>query len=244
MWRHEQARAERARREAARGAAAEQRERQATADAVRQALACGDCGRERSAGLCEVCGHRRQTGALTVEAGLLAAAGSADLSDPGGVAAAVAEVRTAIGGSTAAAWQEFLQITDAATLEADPQAAADAYAFTAFQIAQQAVGAYQDNALMMLGRSETARAEARKAYATELAKPWHRAVPDSDDTHRAATEAAARAQTRTAEHLLAARLEELHTQTRPTPVQPETWAQRLPQLAARPLDGDTGAVTA
>ncbi|MFE6104056.1 DUF721 domain-containing protein [Streptomyces laurentii] len=73
---------------------------------------------------------------MTGEAGLLAAAGSADLSEAGSIAAAVAGARTAIGNATAAAWQEFLQITDVATLEADPQATADAYAYTAFQAAQ------------------------------------------------------------------------------------------------------------
>ncbi|MER8235807.1 hypothetical protein [Streptomyces sp. NPDC094049] len=73
---------------------------------------------------------------------------------------------------------------------------------------------------------------------TELAMPWHRAVPDSDDAQRAATGAVARAQTRTAEHLLAVRLEQLRTQARPEPVRPAVWSQRLPELAARPLDSE------
>ncbi|WP_185842213.1 hypothetical protein [Streptomyces sp. WAC 06725] len=110
--------------------AAEQAERErlaaAAADAVRQALAGQDCGRGRAAGLCEACDHRRQTEALIGEAGLLAAAGSADLSDAGSIAAAVAGARTAIGDSAGAAWREFLEITDVAAPEADPQAAADA----------------------------------------------------------------------------------------------------------------------
>ncbi|AVI00069.1 hypothetical protein C5L38_34020 (plasmid) [Streptomyces sp. WAC00288] len=104
--------------------------------------------------------------------------------------------------------------------------------------AESVVAEYRHEALVMLGRSEEAQAEARKAYATELAKPWLRAVPDSDDAQRAATEAAAQAQTRTAEHLLAVRLEQLHTQARPEPVRPAPWSQRLPEHAARPLDGE------
>ncbi|WFB88368.1 MULTISPECIES: hypothetical protein [Streptomyces] len=56
-------------------------------------------------------------------------------------------------------------------LEADPQAAADAYAFTAFQAAQQAADAYQDNALAVLGRTREAEAEARRAYRLEQAAP-------------------------------------------------------------------------
>jgi hypothetical protein len=247
--RREQARAERARREAARAAAAEQAERErqaaAAADAVRQALACADCGQPESAGLCEACDHRRQTEALTVEAGLLAAAGSADLSDPGSIAAAVAGTRTAIGASTAAAWQEFLQITDVAALEADPRAAADAYAFTALQVAQQAVGEYQDDALALLGRTEEAEAEARRAYRSEQNRPWFQHNPTGADAVAAATKAADTARERVAEYLLAARMEQLHKQSAARPEKPASWTERLPDLAARPLDSTaTKAVTA
>ncbi|WP_018569284.1 hypothetical protein [Streptomyces sp. PsTaAH-124] len=115
---------------------------------VHKALACADCRRDRATGLWEACDYRRQTRALIGEATLLAAAGSADLTDPGSVTAA-AEVRTAIGHSIAAAWQEFLQITDAAALKADPEAAR-----TAVEIARQAVQEHQHNALAMLGRTE------------------------------------------------------------------------------------------
>ncbi|MFK0120762.1 hypothetical protein [Streptomyces sp. NPDC090994] len=248
-WRQEQARAERARREAARAAAAEQAERErqaaAAAGAARQALACEDCGRGRAAGLCEACDHRRQTEALIGEAGLLEAAGFADLSDPDSIAAAVAGARTAIGDSTAAAWQEFLEITDVATLEADPQAAADAYAFTAFQTAQQAVGEYQDEALALLGRTAEAEAEARRAYRTEQGRPWFQHNPTGADAVAAATNAADTARERVAEYLLAARLEQLRERSAARPERPASWTQRLPGLAARPLDGDAfGAVIA
>ncbi|MFK0231071.1 hypothetical protein ACIQUL_35500 [Streptomyces sp. NPDC090303] len=248
-WRQEQARAERARREAARAAAAEQAERErqaaAAADAIRQALACEDCGRDQAAGLCEACDHRRQTEALIGEAGLLAAAGSADLSEAGSIAAAVAGARTAIEESTAAAWQEFLQITDVATLEADPQAAADAYAFTAFQVAQQAVGEYQDDALALLRRTPEAEAEARRAYRSEQGRPWFQHNPTGADAVAAATKAADAARERVAEYLLAARLEQLHERSAARTEKPASWTERLPGLAARPLDGDaTGAVIA
>ncbi|MFG3042816.1 hypothetical protein ACGFYZ_38545 [Streptomyces sp. NPDC048330] len=241
-WRQEQARAERARREAARAAAAEQAERErqaaAAADAVRQALACEDCGRGRAAGLCEACDHRRQTEALIGEAGLLAAAGSADLSEAASIAAAVAGARTAIEDSTAAAWQEFLQITDATALEADPQAAADAYAFTAFQAAQQAVGTYQDDALAALGSTPEAEAEARRAYRSEQGRPWFRNNPTGADAVAAATKAADTARERVAEYLLAARLEQLRERSAAPAGRPASWTERLPGLAARPLDAD------
>ncbi|WP_266977152.1 hypothetical protein OHA84_01170 [Streptomyces sp. NBC_00513] len=61
-------------------AALAEAERQVAAAALR-VLPCEDCGREQAAGLCEVCGYRRRTEALTVEAGLVAAAWSAALDD-------------------------------------------------------------------------------------------------------------------------------------------------------------------
>ncbi|MDV9193226.1 hypothetical protein R6L23_34295, partial [Streptomyces sp. SR27] len=219
--------------------AAVERERAAAEAAVRQAVECEDCGRERSAGLCEACDHPRQTEALIGEAGLLAATWSADPSDPVAVAAVAAEVRTAIEDAIAASWAQFQEITDPLALEAaGPDAVEDSAAHNAFVVAESAVGEHRHEALVMLGRSEDAQAEARKAYTTELAKPWHQALPDSDDAQRAATEAAAKAQTRTAEHLLAVRLEQLHAQVRPEPVRPAPWSRRLPELAARPLDGE------
>ncbi|MEH0449869.1 hypothetical protein QA811_41455 [Streptomyces sp. B21-102] len=214
--RREKARAEQARRDAAREAAQERAEREreaaAAADAVRQALPCEDCGQDQAAGLCEACDHRRQTETLVGEAGLIAAAWSADLTDPGTVAAATAEARTAIGNSIATAWQEFLQITDMAALEADPEAAADAYAFAAFQSAQQAVQEYQDNALAMLGRTEEAEAEARRAYKAEQGRPWFQHHPNGADAIAAATKAADAARERAAQYLLAKRLEQLREQ--------------------------------
>ncbi|GHG23857.1 hypothetical protein ACFFSH_38270 [Streptomyces filamentosus] len=72
-----------------------------------------------------------------------------------------------------------------------PDAVEDAAAHNAMLTAESAAAEYRNEALVMLGCSEDAQAEARKAYATELARPWHQALPDSDDTQRAATEAAA-----------------------------------------------------
>lgn len=251
VWRREQARAEQVRRDAARAAAAERAERErqeaAAAEAVRQALPCEDCGQDQAAGLCEACDHRRQTETLIGEAGLLAAAGSADLTDPGSVAAITAGVRTAIGSSIAAAWQEFLQITDVAMLEADPQAAKDAYAFTAFQTAQQAVQEHQDSALETLARTEEAEAEARRAYKAEQGRPWFQYNPTGADAVAAATKAADAARERVSEYLLATRLEQLREQpaARTETAAPAPWADRLPELAARSLDGGTaGAVIA
>lgn len=225
--------------------AAIEQERAAAEAAARQVVACADCGRARSTGLCEACDHRRQTDALIAEAGFLAATWSADLTDPAAVAAVAAEVRTAIEADIAAEWEHFQQITDLADLEAAVlDVVEDTAAHNAFLTAESAVAEYQHQALVLLGRSEEAQAEARKAYATERAKPWFQALPDSDDALRAATEAAAQAQVRTAEYLLAVRLEKLRTQALPEPVRPAPWSRRLPELAAHSLDGETLEVIA
>ncbi|MFE3865686.1 hypothetical protein ACFXPT_35470 [Streptomyces goshikiensis] len=213
VWRREQARVEQGRRDAARAAAAERAEAEraaaAAADAVRQALPCEDCGQQRATGLCERCDHRRQTEALIGQAGLFAAAWSADLTDPGSVAAVAAGARTAIGDSVATAWLEFLQIADVAALEANPEAAQDAYAFAALQTAQQAVQEHQDIALAMLGQTAEAEAEARRAYKTEQRRHWFKHNPHGADAIAAAAKAADTARERVAEHLLATRLEQL-----------------------------------
>ncbi|MEU2564837.1 hypothetical protein ABZ626_36725 [Streptomyces longispororuber] len=245
VQRREQARAEQARRDAARAAARERAERErqeaAAAEAVRQALPCEDCGRDQAAGLCEACDHRRQTKTLIVEAALFAAAGSADLSDPGSVAAVTSEARTAISSGIAAAWQEFLQITDVAVLEADPQAARDAYAFTALETARQAVQEFQTTALAMLGRAEEAETEARRAFKAEQGRRWFRYNPTGADAVAAAAKAADAARERVAGYLLATRLEQLREQTaaRTEPAAAAPWTDRLPELAARPLTATT-----
>ncbi|MER8235799.1 hypothetical protein [Streptomyces sp. NPDC094049] len=121
---------------------------------------------------------------------------------------------------------------------AGPDVVGDADAHNAFVAAESVAAEDRHEALAMLGRGEEAQSAARQAYATELARPWHQALPDSDDAQRAATGAVARAQTRTAEPLLAVRLEQLRTQAHPEPVRPAAWSQRLPELAARPLDSE------
>ncbi|MFD4260768.1 hypothetical protein ACFWR9_24875 [Streptomyces sp. NPDC058534] len=250
VWRQEQARAEQARRDAARAAAREraehERQEAAAAESVRQALPCEDCGRDQAAGLCEACDHRCQTETLIGEAALFAAAGSADLSTPGSVATVTSEARTAIGSGIATAWEEFLQITDVAALEADPEAARDAYAFTAFETARQAVQECQDTALAMLGRTQEAEAEARRAFKAEQGRPWFQHNPTGADAVAAATKAADAARERVAGYLLVTRLEQLREHhTAPTETAAAApWTDRLPELAARPLDGDAGAVIA
>ncbi len=246
--RREQAAAEEARRDATRAAARErdQRERQAAAAdaALRQALPCEDCGQDRSAGLCESCGYLRRTEALTVEAGMVAATWSADLEDQGDIATVAAHVRTALEANIATARREFLELMEPGELDEDPALAASALAFAALQAVQQALPEYRSSALNRLGQTEEAEAEARRAYAIEQNRRWYKHNPNGADAIAAATKAADAARERTAQYLLAERLEQLRQRAA---VRTETTAaalsrHRLSELAARPLDGGTDSV--
>ncbi|WP_432095665.1 hypothetical protein [Streptomyces sp. bgisy100] len=250
-WRQEQARAEQARRDAARAEAAERAERErqeaAAADAVRQALPCEDCGQDQAAGLCEACGYRRRTEAAIVEAGLVAATWSAALTDPGDVAAVTTEVRATMEREIADVRATYLSAMDPADQGADPLGTASVLAYGALHTVEQLLAEYRRNALAMLGRTEEAEAEARRAYKAEQGRPWFQYNPSGADAVAAATQKAEAARERTAEHLLAVRLEQLREQSaaRTETVAAAPWAERLPELAARSLDGGTaGAVIA
>jgi hypothetical protein len=244
VWRREQALAEQARRETARAAARDRAERErqeaAAAVAVRQALPCEDCGQQRSAGLCEACGYRRRTEAAITEAGLVAATWAADLTDAADVAAVTAHVRATLEDDIKTALKQFLELMEPGELETDPVAAASVLAFNALQVVQQALPEYRSSALGRLGSSEEADAEARRAYKTEQNRRWFRANPSGADAVAAATKAADAARERTAEYLLAMRLEQLREQTadRTETAAPAPWSDRLTELAARPLDVD------
>ncbi|MFD4791764.1 hypothetical protein ACFWN1_32975, partial [Streptomyces sp. NPDC058459] len=119
--RRKQAAAEEARRDVARAAAQERVEREraaaAATDAVRQALPCKDCGQERAAGLCEACDYQRRTEALIVEAGLVAATWSADLTDPGDITAVTDHVRAALEADVEAARTQLTDLIEPVVLE-------------------------------------------------------------------------------------------------------------------------------
>jgi hypothetical protein len=223
VWRREQAAAERARREAARAADLERAEAEraaaAAAEAARQALPCTDCGQPQSGGLCETCDCRRQTKALVVEAGLVAAAWSAALDDPGNVAGVVTHVQAELDAGIDGAWREFLELVEPGELESDPARAALAQALTALQVVEQAVPEYRRRALAMLARAPEAEAEAERAYATEQRRRWFRANPNGADALTAAAKAADAARERTAQFLLEQRVEQLreHAPCAPRP---------------------------
>lgn len=240
-WRQERARMEQARRDEVRAAAAQwaeaERAAAAAADAVRQELACEDCGQERAAGLCEACGYRRRTEVLIVEAGLVAVTWAADLSDAADVAAVTDHVRTSLAADIAKAQGEFMAMVEPGELDADPAGAASVLAFAGLQAVEAALPEYRSSALGRLGRTEEADAEARRAYRAEQERRWFRHNPHGADAVAAATKAADEARERTAQYLLAARLEQLREQTaaRTKQAGPAPWPDRIP---GPPLDDD------
>ncbi|MFL3870583.1 hypothetical protein LT966_28780 [Streptomyces griseobrunneus] len=241
VWRREQARAEKAER-----AAAAERERQAAAaaDAKRQVLACEDCGQQRSGGLCEACGYRRRTEALVVEAGLIAATWSADLTDAADITAVTDRVRASLTADIAKAQGEFMKMVEPGELDQDPAGTASVLAFTALRAVEAALPEYRASALGRLGRTEEAEAEASCAYRTEQKRRWFRHNPTGADAVAAATKAADTARERTARYLLAVRLEQLREQTAERTEQAAPWTDRLLAFAVRPLADDvTRAVT-
>ncbi|MFD3641828.1 hypothetical protein [Streptomyces griseus] len=245
VWRREQARAEKSRRDAGCAAAREQAEHErraaAAVDAARQTLACEDCGRQQAGGLCEACGYGRRTECLMAEASLIAATWAADLDDHDDVAAVEASVRTALAADVERARREFLELVEPGELDGDPVATASALAFSALQAMEQAVPEFRSRALRRLGQTEEAEDEARRAYRTEQGRRWFQHNPRGADAVAAATRAAEAARERTARHLLGARLKQLRTTVLVPAEKPAAvpWAVRLPELAARPLDCDT-----
>ncbi|MFI8007968.1 hypothetical protein [Streptomyces sp. NPDC086010] len=249
--RREQARADKARREEARAADQERAEREraaaAAADAVRQALACEDCGQQQAGGLCEACGYRRRTEALIVEAGMVAAAWSADLADQADVDAVAADVRALLAADIERARRAFLDSAPSGELDADPIGAAAVLAFGALRAVEAALPEFRSNALGRLARTEEADAEARRAFKTEQGRRWFRHNPNGADAVAAATKAADTARERAADYLLSTRLRQLREQAaaRTEQAVAAPWTDRLPELAARQLDADmSGAVIA
>ncbi|MCX4581325.1 hypothetical protein OHB41_51195 [Streptomyces sp. NBC_01571] len=248
VWRQEQARAKKARREAARAEAAERAECEraaaAAADAVRQALACEDCGQQQAGGLCEACGYERRTEALTMEAALVAATWAADLEDQAAVDAVAADVRASLAADIERARRVFLDSAPLSELDADPIGTASVLAFGALRAVEEALPEFRRSALVRLARTEEADAEARRAYKTEQGRRWFRHNPNGADAVAAATKAADTARERAAEYLLATRLQQLREQAaaRTEQAGAAPWTDRLPELAARPLNDDTAVI--
>ncbi|MFF9569908.1 hypothetical protein [Streptomyces sp. NPDC014685] len=243
--RREQAAAEQARRDAARAAAQERAEceRQAAAaeEAARQVLPCTDCGLARAAGLCEGCGYRRRVADLLTEAERVTVASLADPTNTEAAARAVEEVRETLGAITRAARQRYLNALEPGQNEADPEGVRTLLAYNELEVLTQVVPQIRTSALATLALGVEADAEADRTHATEHRRR-DRHAPDGADTLTAAECAAQAARHRTAEHLLAAREEQPgkhQAAARARTAASVPWSQRLAELAARPLPGET-----
>ncbi|MFD5608369.1 hypothetical protein ACFWI5_35905 [Streptomyces sp. NPDC127064] len=133
--------------------------------------------------------------------------------------------------------------------EENPVLAASALAFTALQALEQALPEYRSSALGRLGRTEEAEAEARRAYKTEQGRRcWYvQAQPARRGRRRRRDEGRRRGPRAHRPAPAGTRLEQLREQLAEHAKQAAAvpWTDRLPELAARSLDGDTaGAVIA
>lgn len=182
-----------------------------------------------------------------MEAGLVAATWAADLTDAAGVTAVTSHVRELLAADIAKAQGDFMALVEPGELDADPAGAASVLAFAGLQAVEAALPEYRSSALGRLGRTGEAETEARRAYRTEQGRRWFRRNPNGADAVAAATKAADAARERTAQYLLSVRLEQLRGQAAARTEQAGSapWTDRLPGLAARPLDDDaTGTVIA
>ncbi|MGW6973795.1 hypothetical protein [Streptomyces sp. NPDC054952] len=103
---------------------------------------------------------------------MVAAAWSADLDDSQAVAAVLVHVRETLQVAARKAVDDFLGAAEPGQLEADPLGTASVLAYGALQAVQDAASEYRCCALAMLGRTEEAEAEARRAYKTEQGRHW------------------------------------------------------------------------
>ncbi|MGW4982091.1 hypothetical protein [Streptomyces mirabilis] len=142
----------------------------------------------------------------------------------------------------------FLQLMDPAEIEVDQQSVDTCLAFNALQAVRATLPEYRQKALAMLARTPEAEAEARRAYVTEQGCRQHRQCPDGPVAVTAAEQAADRARERTAQHLLATRLGQLHELTGDrvdaAASAAAPWAERLAPLADRPVREEVRVVAA
>ncbi|MFE4336814.1 hypothetical protein ACFRQM_48065 [Streptomyces sp. NPDC056831] len=185
---------------------------------------------------------------LLTEAELVTVASLADPTDAKAAARAVGEVREILGAITQATRWRYLDAMEPGQYDADPDGVRTLLAYNELERLQQVVPQIRTSALATLARGAEADAEANRPYATEQSRRWFMADPDGADALAAAECAAQEARNRTAERLLATREKqprEEKTAARTQTAASAPWAERLAELAARPLTGETaGALIA
>ncbi|MFF2374957.1 hypothetical protein ACFVUW_11300 [Streptomyces xiamenensis] len=214
--RHERAVVERARREEAR---AQQRQALAAEKAQSAARACEECGVPEADGLCLVCTLVRAAREAVEHAAQLAAVASGPLQDLDTAAPRLAACRERLEaevGRAAGRWRSEGMTHSMVAWEVQ-------------SLAERLLGEERTRSLECLLASSQAREEAEQVFALELAK--YGGVR--------ASAAAERARQRCAERLLAQRLAEVRSASRPvTGLGGVAWLERLAVLAVDPLDGE------
>ncbi|MGW3521433.1 hypothetical protein [Streptomyces hydrogenans] len=244
VYRREQAQAEQVRRAAARAEAdaraAAERERADSEAAARRVLPCEECGRANSDGRCDACRYQRAAQELLAEAESLSAA-AVDPADSEGIRRAVGDTREILGVLMGEARQRFLTAHVPSGTPGEQDTVQDVIAYAELEVLKEVVPQIRQSALRALAACQQATAEANRVYATERARRWDWPDASEADVIAAAQQRAQQARARTAEHLLAARLNQLSGQN-PTrdakATASDSRAQRLAEYAARALPGE------
>ncbi|GHI24577.1 hypothetical protein Shyd_59480 [Streptomyces hydrogenans] len=244
VYRREQAQAEQVRRAAARAEAdaraAAERERADSEAAARRVLPCEECGRANSDGRCDACRYQRAAQELLAEAESLSAA-AVDPADSEGIRRAVGDTREILGVLMGEARQRFLTAHVPSGTPGEQDTVRDVIAYAELEVLKEVVPQIRQSALRALAACQQATAEADRVYATERARRWDWPDASEADVIAAARQSAQQARARTAEHLLAVRLDQLSGQN-PTrdakATASDSRAQRLAEYAARALPGE------
>ncbi|MGW5003130.1 hypothetical protein ACWEP8_36370 [Streptomyces hydrogenans] len=244
VYRREQAQAEQARRAAARAEAearaAAERERADSEAAARRVLPCEECGRANADGRCDACRYQCAAQELLAEAESLSAA-AVDPADSEGIRRAVGDTREILGVLMGEARQRFLTAHVPSGTPGEQDTVRDVIAYAELEVLKEIVPQIRQSALRALAASQQATAEADRVYATERARRWDWPDASEADVIAAARQSAQQARARTAEHLLAIRLDQLNGQN-PTrdakATASDSRAQRLAEYAVRALPGE------
>ena len=124
---------------------------------------------------------------LAVEAGLVAATWSADLTDATDVAAGIGHVRTAVTAVITTAQGEFMAMLDPGEPDADPVGAASVLAFTALRAVDAVLPGCSSSALERLSRTRPAElvqvTRGRTRTTSEVARAMDLALPRTGHQH-------------------------------------------------------------
>lgn len=164
----------------------------------------------------------------------VAATWSASLNDADAVAA---HVRASLEADIERARAQFLELVKPGALDADPAMAASALAFTALQAVEPEYGS---SAPRTARTDRGSRGGGPPGVQDRAEPPLVQVQPNGADAIAAATKAADTSRERTAQYVLATRLEQLREQAsaRTETAAAAPWTDRLPELEARPLDND------